>query len=159
MFSTAIRTSVRVCSSATESTNVAAADRCQTNGGWTTTVLAPTSSASSIDRASLTSGSVDQTRAVINRQGECTDRTGIWCRSIRCRRASALRLAASVITMTSTPSYPRSAASENAAAAGSGKADAVDSTTGISGTRTGPLPSGEDGSWVMPKRYRQASSL
>ena len=40
MFSTAMRTSVRSCNSATDSVKLAAAERCQTNGGWTTTVVA-----------------------------------------------------------------------------------------------------------------------
>lgn len=77
MFSTAMTTSVRDCNSATDSVKVAAAARCQTNGGCTTTVGACSFSAISMERASLTSGSDDHTVAVISRQGLCTESTGI----------------------------------------------------------------------------------
>ena len=50
--------------------DIAAAARCQRNGGWTTTVSAPSRSAISTDRASFTNGSVDHTLAVTSRQGE-----------------------------------------------------------------------------------------
>ncbi|CAM5701668.1 hypothetical protein SFUMM280S_00796 [Streptomyces fumanus] len=52
--------------------------RCQRNGGWTTTVLAPSFSAAARARWSFTQGSVDHTRCVMSRQGACTARIGTW---------------------------------------------------------------------------------
>src|SRR5664279_3648178 len=90
----------------------------------------------STDRESLTNGSDDQTLAVTSRQGECTERTGIWYSCTSSDNASTLWLTGSVCTITSTPSYPSSAASAKAAAVGSGYTAAVDIPTGISGMRT-----------------------
>lgn len=47
-------------------------------GGWTTTVDAPSFSAAAWARLSLVQGSVDQTRWVMRRQGAWIARMGIW---------------------------------------------------------------------------------
>src|SRR5690606_18526834 len=106
------------------------------NGGCTTTVRAPSSSAASTLRRSRTSGSDDHTRWVISSDGECTDRTGTPVLSDSHFSAVTSWLMESTQTITSTPSQPSSAASSNPALARSGHTDAVDSPTGID---AGPL--------------------
>ncbi len=76
MFSTANRTSVSSAIRQMPLTKSRAYCRCQRNGGWTTTALAPSRSAAARARWSLTQGSVDQTRWVMSRQGACTARIG-----------------------------------------------------------------------------------
>ena len=77
MFSTANRTSVSSAMRQIPETKSRAYWRCQRNGGWTTTVLAPSFSAAALARWGLVQGSVDQTRWVISRQGAWTARIGI----------------------------------------------------------------------------------
>ncbi len=77
MFSTAKRTSVSSAICWMPPRNCRAYSRCQRNGGCTTTVWAPHSSAASLARTSLAHGSVPQTRCVITRQGACSARIGI----------------------------------------------------------------------------------
>ena len=85
-------------------TNCRTYSRCQRNGGCTTTVCAPTSSAASFARTSLIHGSVPQTRCVITRHGACSARIGTWWWSESRRRAATSCETGSVQTMTSTPS-------------------------------------------------------
>src|SRR5690606_7772242 len=98
-------------SSATRSANPSAYLRCQRNGGCTTTVRAPSSSAASTLRRSRTSGSDDHTRWVMSNDGECTDSTGTPVESDSHFSAETSWLMESTQTITSTPSKPSSAAS------------------------------------------------
>jgi len=77
MFSTAKRTSVSSAICWIPPRNCRAYSRCHRNGGCTTTVCAPHSSAASLARTSLAHGSVPQTRWVMTRHGACSARIGI----------------------------------------------------------------------------------
>ncbi len=71
------------------------------------------------------------TRWEIIRHGACTASTGIAYLRIRDCTAPMSWLADSAQTISSTPSYPRSAAKRNAASVFSGYTDAVDNPTRI----------------------------
>ena len=76
MFSTATSTPCRPASSSTPSAKTAAYSFCHRNGGWTTTVLAPSCYAISHERSSLCHGSRPQTRWVTSSVGAWTASTG-----------------------------------------------------------------------------------
>ena len=78
MFSTAKITSVCSASSARPCSKPRAYSRCQRNGGWTTTTLAPTRSARSLERRSFSQGSRPHTPWVSSRLGACTATIGTW---------------------------------------------------------------------------------
>ena len=78
MFSTAKITSVSSDIFAMPSSNPLVYSRCQRNGGWTTTTLAPSRSARSLARSSFDHGSRPQTSWVRSRPGACTASTGTW---------------------------------------------------------------------------------
>ena len=103
MFSTAITTPVSTMISAMRRANWDAYPPCQRNGGWATTVRAPTARASSTER-SILDQAVPHTCCV-------NSRVGAWIESIRMpvRSASVVRRSASWlyalwVTITSTPS-------------------------------------------------------
>jgi hypothetical protein len=104
MFSTASRMPVSCSRSATPSMNPAAYSRCHRNGGCSTTVSAPTSTARSMDRSIFTQGSLPQTRCVTSSVGAWIDRIRMPCSSASARSAPASRVSGSVQTMISTPS-------------------------------------------------------
>jgi len=125
MFSTARVTPVSAAISRTTSTNRAANDLCQTNGGWTTTVEAPSSRASSADRRSLSTWSRPKAKCATGSTGACTESTGRPQRAVVARRRSARRVVRSAVTITSTPSKPVSRASRKASSVDSGKTQDV----------------------------------
>ncbi len=84
----------------------------------------------STERRSLSAGDRPHTRWLTSRVGACTDRIGTPCSSDRRRSSAGSCVAGSDHTMTSTPSYPSSAATSNANAARRGYTEAVDSVTG-----------------------------
>jgi len=104
MFSTARTTPVAAAISRTTSTNRAANDRCQANGGCTTTVAAPSSRASSADRRSLSTWSRPNAKCATGSTGACTDSTGSPQRAVAARSSPASRVERSAVTITSTPS-------------------------------------------------------
>ena len=104
MFSTANLTSVSEPILAMPSTNERTYSRCQRNGGWTTTVEAPSSSAAARARSSLAHGSLPHTRWVTSRQGAWTARMGTPWSSESRRTASMSWETGSVKTISSTPS-------------------------------------------------------
>ncbi|MNW56665.1 hypothetical protein D3C74_343930 [compost metagenome] len=134
MFSTAIVTPVAALSSRTWSANPRAYKPCQRNGGWTTTVPAPSSSARSTVRSSLGPGSRPHTRWLTRSVGACTLRIGTPTSAESLASALASWVVESDQTMTSMPSYPRCAAASNANGALRGYTLALDSVTLIRGS-------------------------
>ena len=90
--------------SATPSAKVRAYSFCHRKGGWSTTVGAPTSCASSIDASTLPQGSALMTRWVSSSVGAWIETMSTpWC-SASASRAPAFCETGSDQTMTSTPS-------------------------------------------------------
>ena len=104
MFSTARAMPVSCSRSATPSTNSPAYSFCQRNGGWSTTVDAPTSWARAIELSTLVHGSGPQIRWVSRSVGACTDTTGMPCSSDSAASAPASCETGSVHTITSRAS-------------------------------------------------------
>ena len=120
MFSTASATPTCSPARATSSANCPAYRRCQRNGGCTTTVWQPRVVAAATERRIRPIGSELHTRCVTARQGACMASTGIPNRSASRATPATSWLTGSVQTISSTPSYPSSAASSNATRADSG---------------------------------------
>jgi len=104
MFSTQMSTPLDCAVSRTTFSNRSAYSPCQRNGGCTTTVDAPVSTASCADRSSFTKWSLPHTNDVSSSVGAWIARIGWSYAFASTVRRSASRVRASVVTMTSTPS-------------------------------------------------------
>ncbi|ROS54855.1 hypothetical protein EDF50_0949 [Frigoribacterium sp. PhB24] len=125
MFSTARVTPVDSAIPRTASTKRAENDLCQTNGGWTTTVVAPSSRASSAERLTLSTWSRPKAKCATGSTGACTESTGRPQRAVVAWSRSARRVVRSAVTITSTPSKPVSRARRKASSVDRGKTQDV----------------------------------